>query len=63
MLDSGEELFTTEYLIEESLGINYFIASKGSKKGGFKQKRKDCCSGGNGRHCYHGQKSLVPTEG
>ncbi len=32
-LDKGEPLFSTEYLIEESLGVDYFIVSKGNKKG------------------------------
>jgi WG containing repeat len=33
MLDKGVQLFTTEYVIEESLGADYFIVSKGVKKG------------------------------
>jgi hypothetical protein len=33
MLEKGEQLFTTEYLIEESLGTDYFIVSRGAKKG------------------------------
>ena len=32
-LDKGDQLFVTEYQLEESLGRDYFIVSKGSKKG------------------------------